>query len=92
MSNFLFMLGIVTLPGFLYFWGLVFLATTTVVGVFKKEVEYHVKNHQIVHDRNIKTAYTSLKKILELKPVQIFVLILLTCKVCFTYYICFTML
>lgn len=76
-----FFVGIVTLSGFLYFWGWVFLITTTIVAFLKKEVEIYDKSHDVVHDRDIKTAYTSLKRILELKSVQTLVLILLTCKV-----------
>lgn len=74
-------LGLVTLSGFLYFWGLVFLITTTIVALLKREVEFNDKSHDVVHDRDIKTAYTSLKRILELKSIQTLVIILLTCKV-----------
>lgn len=74
-------LGIVTLSGFLYFWGWVFLITTTIVALLKKEINYYDKDHEVFNDRDIKTAYTSLMKILNLKSVQALVLILLTCKV-----------
>ncbi|KAJ8986188.1 hypothetical protein NQ317_005662 [Molorchus minor] len=73
--------GIVTLPGFLYFLGLV---TTTLVTVFKREVEPHDADHVVVHDRDIKVAYMSLKEILSLRSVQTIVLILLTCKIGFS--------
>lgn len=59
-----------------------FLITTTIVAFLKQEVEYYDKSHEVAHERDIKTAYTSLKKILELRSVQTLVLILLTCKVC----------
>lgn len=74
--------GIVSLSGFLFFWGWVFLVTTTIVAVCKKETEPHDSEHETVPDRDIKTAYFSLVQILKLKPIQILVVILLTCKVC----------
>ena len=74
--------GIVTLPGFLYFWGWVFVVSTTLVALLKKEVEPRDSEHEVVHDRDVQTAYKSLKDILALRPVQTLVIILLTCKVC----------
>lgn len=74
-------LGIVTLPGFLYFWGWVFLITTTFVALLKQETEYHDPNHVVIHERDIKKAYTSLKDILQLRSIQILVILLLTSKV-----------
>lgn len=74
-----YILGIVTLSGFLYFWGWVFLITTSIVALLKKEVESNEKSHDL--ERDVKTAYTSLKRILELKSIQTLVVILLTCKV-----------
>ncbi|KAG5890265.1 hypothetical protein JTB14_014911 [Gonioctena quinquepunctata] len=77
--------GIVTLPGFLYFWGIVFLVTTSLVAVLKKEIEpQNLDNSVIIHDRDIKTAYISLKDILKLRSVQTLVIILLTSKVGFS--------
>lgn len=70
-----------TLPGFFYFWGIVFVISTTLVGLIKKEIEPHDPDHEVVHDRDIKTAYVSLKNILQLPSVQSLVLVLLTCKV-----------
>nr|XP_008197242.1 PREDICTED: acetyl-coenzyme A transporter 1 [Tribolium castaneum]XP_971594.2 PREDICTED: acetyl-coenzyme A transporter 1 [Tribolium castaneum] len=77
--------GIVTLQGFLYFWGWVFILSTTLVAVFKKESEARGgQNEVVVHDRDIQTAYKSLKDILALRPIQTLVLILLTCKIGFS--------
>lgn len=73
--------GIVTLPGFLFFWGWVFLITTSLVAILKKETVAQEASHDVVHDREIKSAYSSLKQIFELRSVQTLVLILLTCKV-----------
>lgn len=76
-----FVLGLVTLAGFLYFWGWVFLITTTLVAVFKKETEPHDPEHEVVIERDVKTAYTSLIEILKLAPMKTLVILLLTCKV-----------
>ncbi|KAI4455931.1 solute carrier family 33 acetyl-coa transporter -related [Holotrichia oblita] len=76
--------GIVSLSGFLVFWGWVFVATTTIVAVLKKETELKDNDHETVPERDIKTAYTSLLQILQLKPVQLLVVILLTSKIGFS--------
>ncbi|CAG9773849.1 unnamed protein product [Ceutorhynchus assimilis] len=76
--------GIVTLPSFLFFWGVVFVISTTVVGLVKKEIEPHDPEHEVVIERDIKTAYGSLKSILKLPAIQSLVLVLLTCKVGFS--------
>ncbi|VEN54069.1 unnamed protein product [Callosobruchus maculatus] len=76
--------GIVTFTGFLYFWGWVFLITTTLVAIFKTETEPHHPEQAVVHDRDIKTAYTSLKEILQLRSIQTLVILLLTTKIGFS--------
>nr|CAI5869779.1 unnamed protein product [Callosobruchus analis] len=76
--------GIVTFTGFLYFWGWVFLITTTLVAIFKTETEPHNPEQAMVHDRDIKTAYTSLKEILQLRSIQTLVILLLTTKIGFS--------
>lgn len=48
--------GVVSLPGFLYFWGWVFIVTTTLVAVLKKEVPI-VGDHSLTRDADIQTAY-----------------------------------
>lgn len=74
--------GIVTLPSFLNFWGWIFLITTTLVAIFKKETEESRADFEAVQDRkDLKTAYSNLLQILKLKPVQLLVIVLLTCKV-----------
>lgn len=73
-----------TLPGFLVFWGWVFIITTTIVALLKHETEYKDSDHEIVPERDIKTAYNSLLQILKLRPVQTLVVILLTCKMGFS--------
>ncbi|ENN71246.1 hypothetical protein HUJ04_007692 [Dendroctonus ponderosae] len=76
--------GIITLPGFFYFWGWFFIISTTLIGLLKREVEPHDPEHEIVHDRDIKSAYICLKNILKLPSIQTLALVLLTCKIGFS--------
>ncbi|KAL1494448.1 hypothetical protein ABEB36_010046 [Hypothenemus hampei] len=76
--------GIITLPGFFYFWGIFFIISTTIVGLVKKEIEPHDPEHEVVHDRDIKSAYICLKNILALPAVQTLALVLLTFKIGFS--------
>ena len=83
--------GLVTLSSFLYFWGVVFFVSTTLVMLFKRENRRssHSANHQADHDEvegnemGIMQTYSMLYKIIRLKAVQLFVLILFTCKIGF---------
>lgn len=75
-------LGIVTLSGFLYFWGWIFVVTTTLVALLKTESKVHNSQHESVPDGDVKTAYSLLLQIFKLAPIRTLVLILLTCKVC----------
>ncbi|XP_030751812.1 acetyl-coenzyme A transporter 1 [Sitophilus oryzae] len=76
--------GLVTLPSFFYYWGWIFIISTTIVGLIKSEVEPHDPDHAVVHDRDIKTAYNSLKSILTLPAIKTLVLILISCKIGFS--------
>lgn len=58
-----------------------FLVTTTLVAVFKRETEPHDPEHEVVIERDVKTAYSSLLQILKLTPMKTLVILLLTCKV-----------
>ena len=63
--------------GFLYFWGLVFFITTTVVGVLKPEkVDPEVDPEQSIMD-----TYKTLLKVIRLPAVLSYTFILLTAKV-----------
>lgn len=81
--------GLVTLPGFLYFWGLVFLATTTLVAIFKRE--NNPRDHQATGDilrteedeLDIWQTYKLLLGIMKMKPIRTLAAILLTVKVTF---------
>lgn len=76
--------GLVTLPGFLWFWGLCFLVTTTLVALFKKENDEASEHRFTDHpELNIKQTYKLLLDIIKMRPVQILSVILLTVKVTF---------
>lgn len=51
------------------------------MAVFKRETEPHDPEHEVVIERDVKTAYSSLIQILKLAPMKTLVILLLTCKV-----------
>ncbi|MCP9264027.1 Acetyl-coenzyme A transporter 1 [Dirofilaria immitis] len=77
------------LKRFIFFWGWVFLITTTLVLIFKKEVDHSVTNKDDIDNKNeelelgICQTYIVLLKILRLKPVIWMVVVLLTGKFAF---------
>ncbi|XP_055335216.1 acetyl-coenzyme A transporter 1-like [Paramacrobiotus metropolitanus] len=71
--------GMVTLPGFLWFWGFVFIISTTAVWIMKKEGD---DDHDA--SEGVLSAYRTLLKILRLPSVIRLCLILLTSKVAFS--------
>jgi len=73
--------GMITLAGFLKFWGVVFLITTTLVALFKHEREERKEDEHIL---DIKKSYVTLLQIIQMRPVQMLALILLTAKVAFS--------
>uniref|UniRef100_A0A914W828 Acetyl-coenzyme A transporter 1 n=1 Tax=Plectus sambesii TaxID=2011161 RepID=A0A914W828_9BILA len=78
--------GIVTLADFVYFWGWIFMITTTLVLVFKHEVDHSVGDSNYADnegDMGVVDAYKLLYTIMKLKPVLILVVILLTGKLAF---------
>lgn len=75
--------GLVTLAGFLQFWGIVFLGTTVLIAIFKRESSQIDNELQANPDYGVKKAYPMLWKILKLKPVIKFSLVLLTAKASF---------
>lgn len=72
--------GVVTFSGFFYFWGIIFLVTTTLVGLFK-----HEKSEQELHGEEsvegIVDGYKTLVKILRCPSILKLMVILLTFKV-----------
>lgn len=69
--------GMVNLHGFFYFWGCVFMVTTTLIALFKHES----KDHH--HYMTIKETYSKLGKLFKLSAIRRLTFILLTCKVAF---------
>ncbi|XP_059477297.1 acetyl-coenzyme A transporter 1 isoform X2 [Neocloeon triangulifer] len=72
--------GIFTLAGFLYFWGIVFLVTTTLVGFFKSEKK---RDDEEEHDLGVGESYQLLWTILKLPSIKTIICVLLTCRVGF---------
>ncbi|KAK6058963.1 hypothetical protein COOONC_03438 [Cooperia oncophora] len=81
--------GIIDLAGFVFFWGWVFIISTTLVLIFKKEVDNSVNSSGNGNDDEeelelgIVETYSVLWKILKLKPMMIMLFILLTGKIAF---------
>jgi PAT family acetyl-CoA transporter-like MFS transporter 1 len=73
--------GLVTLPGFFFFWGIVFLVTTTLVMIFKHEVTNRLPEDS--PEMGVMKTYSMLYRIFHLPSVRLFALILLTCKLGF---------
>lgn len=75
--------GLVNLSGFLWFWGITFLITTTLVAFLKKEKEETPDQHGEHPEYGIAESYSILWKIVRMKPVMLLATILLTVKVSF---------
>lgn len=71
--------GVVTLSSFLWFWGIVFLVTTTLVGIFKKEY----MDLDADPDQGVVETYRILGNVIRLPSVISYSIILLTSKVAF---------
>ncbi|XP_067851442.1 acetyl-coenzyme A transporter 1 [Heptranchias perlo] len=75
--------GIVTLSDFLFFWGIVFLVTTTLVMVLKKEHLGQTSLHDVAQ-QGIKETYKSLICIIKMPAILNFCVMLLTSKIGFS--------
>ena len=71
--------GLVTLPGFIYFWGIIFLISTTLIAIFKSDAEHSTADNEL----DLKGTYKMLYKIFQLKSIRTYSIILLTCKIGF---------
>ncbi|KAG8581028.1 hypothetical protein GDO81_007523 [Engystomops pustulosus] len=74
--------GMVTLPDFLFFWGAVFLVTTTLVALLKKEHTNARVNRE--ETQSVKEAYGLLLSIVKMPAVLKFCLMILTAKIGFS--------
>lgn len=85
--------GLITLSGFLWFWGLIFLATTTLVAVLKREKPVGSRRNSdgaeesgappAEKELTIGETYKLLLDIVKMRPIQILAAILMTVKVAF---------
>lgn len=73
--------SVFSLSSFLHFWGIIFLITTVMIAVVKRE-DFVVESES--NDYGVKNAYPMLWKILKLKPVIKLSLILFTVKASFS--------
>ena len=73
--------GLVTLSGFFYFWGIVFMVSTTLVMIFKRESTNRLPEDE--PEMGVFQTYSMLYRIFHLPSVRLFALILLTCKMGF---------
>lgn len=65
----------------MYFFGIVFLVSTTLVLIFKKEEDTHTNENSLESKLTVRQTYNLMWKILWLVPVKKMILILLTVKV-----------
>lgn len=76
--------GIVTISSFLYIWGWIFLATTILVAIFKKEQEARDPAHEPEPNAGFYQAYGQLWDISKLPSIRVLAFILLTAKIGFS--------
>lgn len=75
--------GILTLPGFLYFWGWTFVVITTLIALLKHEDSDKAHKHGELN-MNIKHAYKLLWDIVKLPSIKTTIMFLLTAKIGFS--------
>ncbi|XP_040901814.1 acetyl-coenzyme A transporter 1 [Toxotes jaculatrix] len=77
--------GIVTLSEFLFFWGMVFLGSTTLVAIFKRENEYSKGKRRVQEEtQGVMETYKLLLSIIKMPTVFTFCVLLLTAKMGFS--------
>jgi len=76
--------GLVTLDGFLYFWGITFMVSTTLVWLLKTERRESSPADQVEDDLSIAQTYKLLLKIFRLPAIQWMVVILMTARIGFS--------
>lgn len=78
--------GIVTLSDFLFFWGIVFMVSTTLVAILKKEngKPHHAKKKPKEETQGVMETYKLLFSIIKMPTVFTFCALLLTAKVGFS--------
>lgn len=76
--------GLVTISSFLNIWGWVFLITTILVALLKKEHVFHNPEHEPEPDLGLYRAYGLLWDISKLRSIRVLAIILLTAKIGFS--------
>lgn len=77
--------GIVTLSDFLFFWGIVFLVSTTLVAIFKRENEHGKGKRKVPEEtQGVMETYKLLFTIIKMPTVFTFCVLLLTAKIGFS--------
>uniref|UniRef100_A0A671M863 Acetyl-coenzyme A transporter 1 n=1 Tax=Sinocyclocheilus anshuiensis TaxID=1608454 RepID=A0A671M863_9TELE len=78
--------GIVTLSDFLFFWGIVFMVSTTLVAILKKEnsKQHHTKKKPKEETQSVMETYELLFSIIKMPTVFTFCILLLTAKIGFS--------
>uniref|UniRef100_A0A8C1TQL1 Acetyl-coenzyme A transporter 1 n=1 Tax=Cyprinus carpio TaxID=7962 RepID=A0A8C1TQL1_CYPCA len=78
--------GIVTLSDFLFFWGIVFMVSTTLVAILKKEnnKQHHTKKKPKEETQSVMETYKHLFSIIKMPTVFTFCVLLLTAKIGFS--------
>ncbi|XP_047451095.1 acetyl-coenzyme A transporter 1 [Mugil cephalus] len=77
--------GIVTLPDFLFFWGVVFMVSTTLVAIFKRENEHGKGKRRVPEEtKGVTETYKLLFSIIKMPTVFTFCALLLTAKIGFS--------
>ncbi|XP_029343305.1 acetyl-coenzyme A transporter 1 isoform X2 [Acyrthosiphon pisum] len=73
--------GVITLQGYFYFWGIIYIVITTLVAIFKHEKDYLSELDAV--DLSIAKTYMLLFSIMKLPSIKMFAIILLTIKMSF---------
>ncbi|KAF7663129.1 hypothetical protein LDENG_00217960 [Lucifuga dentata] len=76
--------GIITLSDFLFLWGMVFLLSTTLVAIFKRENEQKEKRRVQEETQGVMETYKLLFSIIKMPTVFTFCALLLTAKIGFS--------
>lgn len=75
--------GLITISGFMKFWGVIYVVTAVLITIFKREKSEADADLRENSDYGIKKAYPTLLKIVKLKPVMKLAIFLLTVKITF---------
>uniref|UniRef100_A0A1B6CC51 Major facilitator superfamily (MFS) profile domain-containing protein n=1 Tax=Clastoptera arizonana TaxID=38151 RepID=A0A1B6CC51_9HEMI len=74
--------GVVTLDSFLFFWGIIFLVVTTLIGIFKKEQK---PRYGLIEPKvDVTDTYKELFHIIQLPKIRTLAAVLLTSKIAFS--------